>query len=161
VYDGEGNLLEENAIVGSAETATRRKIATARNKLEEIIRDSRASEEVIDFDNTALANLQSSMLQKFQTMPPTRHEEQNTIIGMSITTQVAALTASDTCSRSSIIRGHRDDTKSGAGKMKKKDPNLKVPRQCGIGKEVGFHDAQKCPKIKHRSVHDCYTLLDF
>jgi hypothetical protein len=83
------------------------------------------------------------MLQKFQTMPPTRHEEQETFIGTSIPTQVAILTASDTCSRGtcSRIRGHRDDAKSGAGKKKKKDPNLKVPRQCSICKEVGFHDA--------------------
>ncbi|KAM0890599.1 hypothetical protein ACQ4PT_026930 [Festuca glaucescens] len=147
VYDGEGNLLEENAI-GSAETTIRRKIATARNMLEEIIRDARASEEVIDFINTGLSNLQSSLVQKFQTVPPTRHEEQETFIGTSIPTQIAVFTASDTCSRGtcSRIRGHRDDAKGGAGKKKKKDPNLKVPRQCGLCKEVGFHDARKCPK---------------
>ncbi|KAK1686970.1 hypothetical protein QYE76_047818 [Lolium multiflorum] len=147
VYDGEGNLLEENAI-SSAETAIRRKIATARNMVEEIIRDARTSEEVIDFVNTGLSNLQSSLVQKFQTVPPTRHEEQETFIGTSIPTQVAVLTASDTCSRGTCarIRGHRDDAKRGAGKKKKKDPNLKVPRQCGLCKEVGFHDARKCPK---------------
>nr|XP_051198811.1 protein FAR1-RELATED SEQUENCE 5-like [Lolium perenne] len=147
VYDGEGNLLEENAI-SSAETAIRRKIATARNMVEEIIRDARTSEEVIDFVNTGLSNLQSSLVQKFQTVPPTRHEEQETFIGTSIPTQVAVLTASDTCSRGTCarIRGHRDDAKRGAGKKKKKDPNLKVPRQCDLCKEVGFHDARKCPK---------------
>lgn len=128
MYDGEGNLLEENAI-GSAETTIRRKIATARNMLEEIIRDARASEEVIDFINIGLSNLQSSVVQKFQTVPPTRHEEQETFIGTSIPTQIVVLTASDTCSRGtcSRIRGHRDGAKKRSREKEEKRSQSESP----------------------------------
>ncbi|KAM3276618.1 hypothetical protein ACQJBY_044809 [Aegilops geniculata] len=148
VFDGEGNMLEEN-LIDPVDMAMKRKIALVRNKLEDLIRNSKSSMEGIEFLHTSLCNAEMALAQLVPAVACNTHANEESFIGSIIPKHVTIHTPTDinargTCSR---LKGHRDAVRSVSGE-KKRRPGIhqKVARKCSICKEVVFHDARTCSK---------------
>uniref|UniRef100_A0A8R7U3A4 SWIM-type domain-containing protein n=1 Tax=Triticum urartu TaxID=4572 RepID=A0A8R7U3A4_TRIUA len=148
IFDGEGNMLEEN-LIDPVDMAMKRKIALIRNKLEDLIQKSKGSMEGIEFLHTSLCNAEMALAHLVPAVACNTHENEESFIGSIIPKHVTIHTPADinargTCSR---IKGHRDAVRSGSSE-KKRRPGIhqKVARKCSICKEVAFHDARTCSK---------------
>ncbi|XP_044325979.1 uncharacterized protein [Triticum aestivum] len=148
IFDGEGNILEEN-LIDPVDMAMKRKIALVRNKLEDLIRKTKGSMEGIEFLHTSLCNAEMALAHLVPAVACNTHENEESFIGSIIPKHVTIHTPTDinargTCSR---IKGHRDAVRSGSSE-KKRRPGIhqKVARKCSICKEVVFHDARTCSK---------------
>ncbi|KAM3197612.1 hypothetical protein ACQJBY_072968 [Aegilops geniculata] len=148
VFDGEGNMLEEN-LIDPADIAMKRKVGLVRNKLEDLIRNSKGSMEGIELLHTSLCNAELALAQLVPAVACNTHENEESFIGSIIPKHVTIHTPTDinargTCSR---IKGHRDGVRSGSSE-KKRRPGIhqKVARKCSICKEMVFHDARTCSK---------------
>ncbi|XBI15953.1 hypothetical protein VPH35_058289 [Triticum aestivum] len=148
LFDGEGNMLEEN-LIDPVDIAMKRKVALVRNKLEDLMRNSKCSMEGIEFFHTSLCNAELDLAQLVPAVACNTHQNEESFIGSIIPKHVTIHTPTDinargTCSR---IKGHRDGVRSGSSE-KKRRPGIhqKVARKCGICKELVFHDARTCSK---------------
>ncbi|XP_037457036.1 protein FAR1-RELATED SEQUENCE 5-like [Triticum dicoccoides] len=146
MFDGEGNILEEN-FIDPVDMAVRRKISAVRNKLEDLIRTAKCSMEGVEFLHTSLCKAELGLRQLVSVVPCDTQENEESFIGSIIPKDVTILTPIDinargTCSR---IKGHRDGVRGGSGD-KKRRPGIhqKVARKCSICKKVVFHDARTC-----------------
>jgi hypothetical protein len=130
-FDSEGNLLIEKSIT-SMEDSTRRKMATARNKFEDIFQMAKTSEEGLDI---LIQNLERLSL-LFEPISRTRQEEQESFIRMSIPENVQVHPPSDIRSKGRCKRivGHAD---------KHKRTQSSGPRKCSSCKGIG-HDRRNC-----------------
>ncbi|XP_048571903.1 uncharacterized protein LOC125552401 isoform X3 [Triticum urartu] len=147
VYDGEGNVLEEN-LADPIDIAVKRKIVVVRDKLEDLIRKSKCSMEGIEFLHNSLCGIELGLAQLVSTVPCNTQENEESCIGSVIPKDVTILTPKDinargTCSR---IKGHRDGARSGSGEKRRPGIHQKVARKCSICKEMAFHDARTCSK---------------
>ncbi|VAI75058.1 unnamed protein product [Triticum turgidum subsp. durum] len=147
VYDGEGNVLEEN-LTYLVDIAVKRKIVAMRDKLEDLIGESKHSMEGIEFLHNSLCGIELGLAQLVSTVPCNTQENEESCIGSVIPKDVTILTPKDinargTCSR---IKGHRDGARSGSGEKRRPGIHQKVARKCSICKEMAFHDARTCSK---------------
>ncbi|XBI07142.1 hypothetical protein VPH35_135083 [Triticum aestivum] len=80
VFDREGNMLEEN-LIDPVDMAMKRKIALVRNKLEDLIRNSKSSMEGIEFLHTSLCNAEMALAQLVPAVAYNTHENEESFIG--------------------------------------------------------------------------------
>lgn len=83
VYDDEGNLLDEKPI-DAREMEKRKKIASVRNKLEDLIQRGKGSDEGIDFLVSSMMNIEASFGQIMPTTVQAPQEEYESFIGCEI-----------------------------------------------------------------------------
>ena len=149
VYDEQGNLLEEKP-TDSLDAATRKKISTVRDKMEELIQKAKHSNEGMDFLTSSVLNIEAPLDQMVPaTTKSTRQEEYEAFIGCNIPTEVHIHPPTDVrtvgrCKR--IKRGK--EIKEGGQKNKDKEGKAKVARLCKTCKQRGFHDSRNCPSKK-------------
>lgn len=60
MYDEEGNLLDEKSL-DADEVDRRKKVATVRNKVEDMIQQAKSSKEGIEFLVASIMNIQDSL----------------------------------------------------------------------------------------------------
>jgi hypothetical protein len=131
-FDSEENLLIEKSIT-SMEDSTRRKMAAAHNKFEDIFQMAKTFEEGLDI---LIQNLERLSL-LFEPTSRARQEKQESFIGMSIPENVQVHPPSDIRSKGRCKRivGYAD---------KHKRTQSSGPRKCTSCKGVG-HDRRNCP----------------
>ena len=146
VYDEKGNLLEEK-LADSSDAATRKKISTIRNKIEDLIQKAKHSDEGMDFLSSSVLNIEAPLDQIIpEATNHTRQEEYEAFIGCNIPSEVHIHPPTDVhtvgrCKR--IKRGK--ETNEENRKKKGQEVKAKVPRLCKTCKQIGFHDTRNCP----------------
>ena len=150
-------MLEEN-LIDLVDIAMKRKIDLVRNKLEDLMRNSKGSMEGSEFLHTSLCDAKLALTQLVPAVACNTHGNQESFIKSIIPMHViihtpTGMNARGTCSR---IKGHRDGVRTGLSE-KKKRPGIhqKVARKCSICKEVVFHAARTCSKkqmTQHRGL---------
>jgi hypothetical protein len=83
VYDEEGNLLDEKPI-DVDELEKRKKIATVRNKVEDLIQHAKSSKEGMDFLVSSVMNIEASLGSIIPNIIQTRQQEYEGFIGCQI-----------------------------------------------------------------------------
>jgi hypothetical protein len=83
VYDEEGNLLDEKPI-DVDELEKRKKIATVRNKVEDLIQHAKSSKEGMDFLVSSVMNIEASLGSIIPNVVQTRQQEFEGFIGCQI-----------------------------------------------------------------------------
>jgi hypothetical protein len=83
VYDEEGNLLDEKPI-DVDELEKRKKIATVRNKVEDLIQHAKSSKEGMDFLVSSVMNIEASLGSIIPNIVQTRQQEYEGFIGCQI-----------------------------------------------------------------------------
>nr|XP_045087276.1 protein FAR1-RELATED SEQUENCE 5-like [Aegilops tauschii subsp. strangulata] len=146
VYDEQGNLLEEKP-TDSLDAATRKKISTVRDKMEELIQKAKHSNEGMDFLTSSVLSIEAPLDQMVPTATQnTRQEEYEAFIGCNIPTEVHIHPPTDvrTVGRCKRIKSGKE-IKEGDRKRKDKEAKLKVARLCKTCKQMVFHDSRNCP----------------
>ena len=88
VYDEQGNLPEESP-TDSLDAATRKKISTVRDKMEELIQKAKHSDEGMDFLTSSVLNIEAPLEQMIPAAAQsTRQEEYEAFIGCNIPAEV-------------------------------------------------------------------------
>uniref|UniRef100_A0A8R7R3G5 Protein FAR1-RELATED SEQUENCE n=1 Tax=Triticum urartu TaxID=4572 RepID=A0A8R7R3G5_TRIUA len=90
VYDGEGNVLEEN-LIDLVDIAVKRKIVAMRDKLEDLIGESKHSMEGIEFLHNSLCGIELGLAQLVSTVPCNTQENEELCIGSVIPKDVTIL----------------------------------------------------------------------
>jgi hypothetical protein len=121
----EGNLLEEKP-KDAKEVEKRKKIATVRNKVEDLIRRAKSSNEVMNFLVSGVMNLEASFSQIVHTNMQAPQEEYDTFIGCKIPEKVDIHPPTDVCSkgRNKIIKKSKE-----LRKRKNADNETKKPQK--------------------------------
>jgi hypothetical protein len=83
VYDEKGNLLDEKPI-DVDELEKRKKIATVRNKVEDLIQHAKSSKEGMDFLVSSVMNIEASLGSIIPNIVQTRQQEYEGFIGCQI-----------------------------------------------------------------------------
>nr|XP_040253671.1 protein FAR1-RELATED SEQUENCE 5-like [Aegilops tauschii subsp. strangulata] len=146
VYDEQGNLLEEKP-TDSLDAATRKKISTVRDKMEELIQKAKHSNEGMDFLTSSVLSIEAPLDQMVPAATQnTRQEEYEAFIGCNIPTEVHIHPPTDvrTVGRCKRIKSGKE-IKEGDRKRKDKEAKLKVARLCKTCKQMVFHDSRNCP----------------
>ncbi|XP_048560284.1 protein FAR1-RELATED SEQUENCE 5-like [Triticum urartu] len=146
VYDEQGNLLEEKP-TDSLDAATRKKISTVRDKMEELIQKAKHSNEGMDFLTSSVLSIEAPLDQMVPAATQnTRQDEYEAFIGCNIPTEVDIHPPTDvrTVGRCKRIKSGKE-IKEGDRKRKDKEAKLKVARLCKTCKQMVFHDSRNCP----------------
>jgi hypothetical protein len=139
VYDEYGNILHDK-ILEPNDLVMRKKIASVRNKFEDLIKKANNAEEGMDFLLSGLCNIEASLHQILPTTTHSRQDEYEAFIGCHIPNEVTVHPPTDICSKGRSKRIKKSKEVSGS---KKKQARL--PRLCKICKQLVLHDARNCP----------------
>lgn len=115
VYDEEGNLLDEKSL-DADEVDRRKKVATVRNKVEDMIQQAKSSKEGMIFLVSSMMNIEASLSQIVPTMVQTSQQEYEGFIGCEIPKEV-------------YIHPPNDVRSKGRSKRIKKSKELSKPRK--------------------------------
>ena len=91
MYDGKGNILEEN-LIDPIVITVKRKIVSVRDKLEDLIRNSKRSMEGIEFLHNSLCSIELGLAQLVSAVPCNTQENDESCIGSIIPKHVTILT---------------------------------------------------------------------
>jgi hypothetical protein len=124
----EGNLLEEKP-KDAKEVEKRKKIATVRNKVEDLIRRAKSSNEVMNFLVSGVMNLEASFSQIVHTNMQALQEEYDTFIGCKISEKVDIHPPTDVCSKGRSKRIKKSKELCKRRKRKNADNETKKPQK--------------------------------
>jgi hypothetical protein len=159
VYDDNGNLLEEKP-ADSSDAATRQKISTIRNKIEDLIQKAKHSNEGMDFLSTSVLNIEAPLEQIVPVATKnTRQEEYEAFIGCNIPTKIDIHPPTDVRTVGRCKRIKRGKETKEENKKKDKKVKVKVKRLCKTCKQIVFHDTRNCPR-KNSKVQTSATVQD-
>lgn len=148
VYDDKGNLLEEKP-ADSSDVATRKKISTIRNKIEDLIQKAKHSDEGMDFLSLSVSSIEAPLNQIVPVAPKnTRQEEYEAFIGCNIPSEVHIHPPTDVRTVGRCKRIKRGKETKEENKKKDKEVKVKVKRLCKTCKQTVFHDSRNCPRKK-------------
>jgi hypothetical protein len=120
VFDKEGNILEEKAMDAN-EVERRKKIATIRNKVEDLIQRAKSSNEGMDLLLSTVMNIETSFSQIVPSTVQAPQQEYETFIGCKIPEQIEIHPPTDVRSkgRSKRIKRAKELPKPRKGKNSK------------------------------------------
>jgi hypothetical protein len=120
VFDKEGNILEEKAMDAN-EVERRKKIATIRNKVEDLIQRAKSSNEGMDLLLSTVMNIETSFIQIVPSTVQAPQQEYETFIGCKIPEQIEIHPPTDVRSkgRSKRIKRAKELPKPRKGKNSK------------------------------------------
>jgi hypothetical protein len=96
VYDEYGNILHDK-ILEPNDLVMRKKIASVRNKFEDLIKKANNAEEGMDFLLSGLCNIEASLHQILPTTTHSRQDEYEAFIGCHIPNEVTVHPPTDIC----------------------------------------------------------------
>jgi hypothetical protein len=143
VYDEQGNLLEEKPM-NSMDVATRKKVSTIRDKMEDLIQKAVHSNEGLDFLTSSVFNIEAPLDQMVPVATKnTRQEEYEAFIGCNIPTEINIHPPTDvrTVGRCKRIKTGKE-TKEENKKKGQRSEGQTVVKTC---KQIVFHDTRNCP----------------
>jgi hypothetical protein len=130
------------------DVAAKKKISAVRNKLEDLIKIAKQSDEGMDLLLSSVLSIEEPLSQKVPAaVKHTKQEEYEAFIGCNIPTQVNIHPQNDVRSLGRSKRIKRGKEMNGQEqKKKKKEAKAKVARMCKTCNQIVFHDSRKCPR---------------